>query len=59
MKKEELEILRKYLEWRFITNNVKKYWQYCNEWIEHLHNDQLLYFKEEMMRLTKKGVYKP
>jgi len=60
MKKEELlEMLRKYLIWRFITNNVHRYEHYCQEWIENLHIEQLMYFKEEMIRLTKRGIYRP
>lgn len=52
---KELEI---YLRWRFRVNNHNKYQQYVNDWIYNVTETQLQYFKEEMRRLIKSGIYK-
>lgn len=50
--------LRTYLQWRFYLHCFPRYRQYCNEWIDNVTPDQVLYFKEEMKRLTDNGIYK-
>ena len=57
MNKEELEVIKKYLIWRFNTNNINKYKKYCAEWVEKLTINQINYFKEEMNRLINRGEY--
>jgi hypothetical protein len=52
-------MLEKYLNFRFIHNNVKRYWKYVNEWIEGLNESQLAYFEKEMFNLIKEGTYDP
>ena len=52
-------MLRKYLEFRFIHFNVKRYYEYVNEWIDGLTKDQLLYFEKEMYNLISLGIYDP
>lgn len=53
-------MLEKYLEFRFRTNNIKRYYEaYFKEWIEGLTEDQLFYFEKEMMNLIKLGKYDP
>ena len=49
--------MEKYLIWRFLTNNRKKYHHYCMSWIENLTEEQKQYFAEEKRRLTLKGIY--
>ena len=50
--------MEKYLIWRFIKNNNKRYWDYCLHWIKNLNEEQLAYFKLERERLTLMGIYK-
>lgn len=53
-------MLEKYLEFRFRTNNIKRYFEnYFKEWVKGLTNEQLIYFEREMMNLIKKGIYDP
>lgn len=52
-------MLRKYLEFRFINFNIKRYWNYVNEWIDGLTEEQLQYFQKEMYNLIKLGIYDP
>ena len=47
--------MEEYLFKRFMTNNNKKYWHYCTQWIENLTEEQILYFKEERKRLALRG----
>ena len=50
-------MLEKYLEFRFRTNNIKRYYEtYFKEWIT---KDQLFYFKKEMINLIRLGKYDP
>lgn len=44
-------IIKDYLVQRFIRNNRKQYWIYCNEWISNVTEDQIKYFIEEQKRL--------
>lgn len=41
-----------------MTNNVNRYRQYCQQWINNLTEEQIAYFKEEKKRLTNRGIYK-
>lgn len=50
--------LEKYLYWRFIFNNHKKYHHYFNEWLSNLTETQLYYFAEEMRRCRNARIYK-
>lgn len=43
--------LRPYLVERFRKNNIPKYHQYCEQWIENTTRDQLQYYREEKRRL--------
>ena len=53
-------MLEKYLEFRFRTNNIKRYYEnYYKEWVSALTNEQLAYFEREMNNLIKKGLYDP
>ena len=52
-------MLEKYLKYRFLSNNTNKYKQYCNEWINSLLPEQLLYFEREMYNLIGNGKYDP
>lgn len=53
-------MLKKYLEFRFRTNNTKAYYaKYFKEWIEGLTDNQLIYFEREMFNLIKNGKYDP
>lgn len=53
-------MLEKYLEFRFRTNNIKRYYEkYYKEWAKGLTDEQLAYFEREMYNLIKKGVYDP
>ena len=52
-------MLGKYLNFRFIHNNVKRYWKYVNEWIDGLNESQLVYFEKEIHNLIKEGTYGP
>jgi hypothetical protein len=49
--------MEKYLIWRFLKNNIKRYHQYCMDWISHLTDEQIMYFSEEKERLTRMGIY--
>lgn len=46
--------LKKYLEWRFITNNHHKF---CYQWISKVTVEQLIYFKKEMVKMIENGIY--
>lgn len=48
--------LRPYLVERFRKNNIPKYHQYCEQWIENTTRDQLLYYREEKRRLETGAV---
>lgn len=52
-------MLEKYLVFRFKSNNRNAYHHYCNEWIENLLPEQLMYFEKEMYNLINKGLYDP
>lgn len=53
-------MLEKYLEFRFRTNNIKRYFEnYYKVWVENLTEEQLLYFEREMNNLIKNGKYDP
>jgi hypothetical protein len=53
-------MLEKYLEFRFRTNNIKRYYErYFKEWVKGLTHNQLIYFEKEMFNLIKKGIYDP
>ena len=55
----EQSMLEKYLEFRFKTNNIRKYEKYYNEWLENVTDIQLQYFEKEMYNLIKQGKYDP
>lgn len=55
----EQSMLEKYLEFRFKTNNIRKYEKYYNEWLENVTEIQLQYFEKEMYNLIKQGKYDP
>ena len=53
-------MLERYLEFRFRTNNIRKYYEkYYNEWVKGLTHEQLIYFEKEMNNLIKNGKYDP
>ena len=52
-------MLHKYLVFRFINFNNKRYHHYVNDWIDGLTEEQLKYFEKEMYNLIKKGIYDP
>jgi len=47
-----------YLQWRFLRDCFPRYRQYYAEWISNVTDEQIMYFKEEMRRLTLNGTYK-
>lgn len=49
--------LKKYLEWRFITNNHHKYHKFCYQWISKVTVEQLIYFEKEMVKMIDCGKY--
>ena len=49
--------LKKYLEWRFRTNNHPKYHKFCNQWISNVTVEQLIYFEKEMVKMIENGIY--
>lgn len=49
--------LKKYLEWRFRTNNHHKYHKFCNQWISNVTVEQLIYFEKEMVKMIENGIY--
>ena len=52
-------MLEKYLKFRFITNNVKHYHGYFDEWVSGLTETQINYFEREMENLINNGKYDP
>ena len=49
--------LKKYLEWRFRTNNHHKYHKFCYQWISKVTVEQLIYFEKEMVKMIENGIY--
>ena len=45
-------MIEEYLTQRFIRNNRKAYWKYCNEWISNVTGDQIESFIKEKQRLN-------
>lgn len=45
--------LKEYLKARFLRNNHNKYAKYCEEWINGITEDQVLYFLQEQKRLDE------
>jgi len=52
-------MLKKYLEFRFRTNNRNAYHHYFNEWVNNITAEQAQYFEREMYNLINKGLYDP
>ena len=52
------ESFRNYLKWRFCQKLQTKYVMYFDEWVANVTEEQMAYFKEEMNRLSQRGIYK-
>ena len=52
-------MIKKYLLFRFKTNNRNAYHKYFDEWVENITDTQIEYFEREMNNLIKQGTYDP
>jgi hypothetical protein len=49
--------MKKYLQWRCLTNWHPKYYKYIDEWIENVTEEQMGYFVKERRHLIQNGIY--